>query len=914
LRSAQQYIEQVKTRNPVEEVIGQEVQLHKEGVRLRGACPLHGDTAPSLVVYPENGTWWCFGCNQGGDVFSWAQFRHNLDFWGACDLLAERKGIERRQVSAGERAALEAAQVERRQLREVLTEAGRFYAAQLWQPLGEPARAYLSNRGFTEATLKAFVVGFAAGGVSAQGHLRQKGYSQEIIAKAGLLGRPRPSDGLQQDFFWQRVIFPVYDGGSVSNLYGRSIDPEGKPAHLYLAGKNSGLFNWDEASRHREVFLTEGIIDALSLHQAGFHNVIASYGTAGFKEEFALRLKRAGVERVYLTFDSDADEKKSGQAAALRVSALLASLGMEPRIVDLGPKDDPQIKLDPNDYFKNHTGEDFRTLVNSARTPPDYKQLWKLETAEPLLEVRGIQLVFRAGPREYQIQNVENPDEGFRANVTLLCNGILVHKDRVSFWSARSRSGFAKKAVGQVAAEVERDLLGIDSELSAYTKKRLAADEAAAGAALEMSDEERVEALELLSDPNLLKHVVDDLSRLGYVGEDGNKIMVYLIATSRKLDKPMSAIAKGQSSAGKSDLIKKVIRLMPSEDVVDFSRVTPQALFYMGRDALKHRFVVIMERSGSEEADYPIRTMQSERVLRLAIPVKNPQTGLMETKTIEVEGPMAYMESTTQPRINAENATRAFDLYVNEQSGQTQKIHDAQREARTEAALVAELEQERICRRHQNAQRLLENLRVLIPWAPLLTFPVDQVRTRRDHDRFLDLIACVAFLHQYQREKKAWDQNPDVRYIEANLFDYGIAFGLAREVLTQTLDELPRPSRELLVEIKAMVEDMARKRGVTDLTKIEFTRRDVRRWVSYSEFFVRKHVELLADMGYLESTGGNQGRTVKYSWAHEGDVTRPEVKGLLTPAQLAQLLDAWDDGKLIPMRTRPGTSQKEGAR
>ena len=249
---AQAYLDMVRARNPIEEVVGQDTELRREGTRLRGACPLHGDTSPSLVVYPENQSWHCFGCQKGGDVFSWMQARNSVDFWTAVDLLAERKGIERRQISAAERQQLEDQQSERRALRELLTEAARFYAEQLWQPLGKTAREYLAGRGFTDATLKSFGIGYAAGGISLQGHLRGKGYSDALIDKAGLLGRPRQSDGLRQDFFWQRVIFPVWDGGSLRpSRTGRSCARAGKGAPAWFRGLWRGRRGWTRSRRPR---------------------------------------------------------------------------------------------------------------------------------------------------------------------------------------------------------------------------------------------------------------------------------------------------------------------------------------------------------------------------------------------------------------------------------------------------------------------------------------------------------------------------------------------------------------------------------------------------------------------------------------------------------------------------------------
>src|SRR5208283_1750828 len=151
--------------------------------------------------------------------------------------------------------------------------------------------------------------------------------------------------------------------------------------------------------------------------------------------------------------------------------------------------------------------------------------------------------------------------------------------------------------------------------------------------------------------------------------------------------------------------------------------------------------------------DYSIRTLQSRKKLRLLVPVKDPATGVVRSQDVEVEGPVAYLETTTNPYLNPENASRCFELYMDESPAQTQRIHQQQRRNRVLLDYDPEALTESICRRHHNAQRMLKAMRVIVPFAEQLSFPSQWLRTRRDNERFLCLIEAITLLHQYQRQR-----------------------------------------------------------------------------------------------------------------------------------------------------------------
>ena len=278
--------------------------------------------------------------------------------------------------------------------------------------------------------------------------------------------------------------------------------------------------------------------------------------------------------------------------------------------------------------------------------------------------------------------------------------------DTVDLYSARSRNAFLARAEALKAGErgaIERDLFLL---LDAIEKQQKEPQETPA-APLEISPRDRAEALAFLRQGDLLDRIAADMGALGYVGEETNKQIGYLVAVSRKLDTPLSMVIMSQSGSGKSALADVLETLTPPEEVILFSRLTPQALYYMERDALSRKFILIEERAGSMDADYSIRTLQSKKKLILAVPIKDPSTGRIKTQVFEILGPAAFLETTTESRIHHENSTRCFETYCDESAEQTRRIHQAQKRSETAEGRRLLAEREAVERRHHNAQRRL---------------------------------------------------------------------------------------------------------------------------------------------------------------------------------------------------------------
>jgi len=623
--------------------------------------------------------------------------------------------------------------------------------------------------------------------------------------------------------------------------------------------------NFQAARSSSEIILTESILDALSFHQAGIKTAIPIYGTNGFTPDHLDLLKRESVSRVILALDNDEPGRKATEA----IKEKIASAGIAVSVASFpdGIKDANELLISRN----GDAGDVFHKLLAKVSTESSSSPL-REKTSSLIAREEG-HLVLRRNGLAYRARTFPPQLGRLRATVKVETEDRF-HVDTLDLYSSRSRTEFGRrvsKALGVEEKTTESDLLALLVEAEKASGENN--NETEASTKPSMTEDERKEALALLERPDLLDQVAKDIESLGYVGEEVNKRLLYLVAISRKLADPLSAIILSQSGAGKSGLTEVIERLIPPEDVVLLTRLTPQSLYYVDDGFLDQKLVIIEERYGSMEADYSIRVLQSRKKLIAAAPIKDPQTGNMRTRVFSVEARAAFIEATTASQLNHENATRCFELSMDESVEQTMKIHERQRLMKTDVGVRLRQEAEAIARRHWNAQRLLETLPVVIPFADMLTFPSTWMRTRRDNARFLNLIEVSAFFHQYQRQKRNGA-------ILAAVADYEIAYNLASQVLTDTFSDLKRALREAYGRIRRLSEE---RQG-------SVTRREIREALGLADSTVRGWLAELVELEYITAVdGGGRGKAVRYSLTERGP--REElVLGLLKPKELRERL------------------------
>jgi DNA primase len=377
---------EIKTKLSVVDVVGETVQLKKAGSTYKGLCPFHGEKTPSFTVTPARESWKCFGCGEGGDVFNFVMKRDGLTFPEALKVLAAKAGVE-----LDERTTREDAR--RARLRTVMESAIAFYHAVLTgSKLGQPALDYLRGRGFTDATIATYQLGYAPGGWDSLGRTlaskRQVG--AEELVEAGLAQPRQSARGGVYDRFRERVIFPIRDAnGSPVGLGGRILEATAEqaadgrdrgPKYLNspatpLFDKSRTLYLIDRAKspirKGGQAVIVEGYTDALMAHQAGFENVVASLGTALTPGQVALLTRYA--TKIALAYDVDAAGEKAGTFGAQALEGLIGQLAVadtgveldEVRVVRLPDGKDP-------DEVLRETPDRWREEVRTAQPIVDY--------------------------------------------------------------------------------------------------------------------------------------------------------------------------------------------------------------------------------------------------------------------------------------------------------------------------------------------------------------------------------------------------------------------------------------------------------------------------------------------------------------------------------------------------------------
>ncbi len=360
-------INEIKYRNDIETAVSQYVNLKRRGKNLVGLCPFHSEKTPSFTVYPENGSFYCFGCGVGGDVFTFTGLIENLDYMESIKLLAERSGISLPQDGYDD-----SMQRLKKKIYDINRDTARFFHSFLMSPGGKWALDYLTGRGLTVKTIKHFGLGAAPDSWDALiHHLKEKGYTESDMLAANVISKSER--GGIYDRFRKRVMFPIINiRGNIVAFSGRAMPGEDKQAGKYVNTadtpvykKSENLFgiNFAKSVCSERVILVEGNMDVISLHQAGFENTVAPLGTA-FTTEQANLLSRYTKE-IVLMLDADA----AGQKAVRRASGLLENTGLSVRVVVV-----PDGK-DPDEYIKKNGKERFAALLEGAVSDMEYKLL-----------------------------------------------------------------------------------------------------------------------------------------------------------------------------------------------------------------------------------------------------------------------------------------------------------------------------------------------------------------------------------------------------------------------------------------------------------------------------------------------------------------------------------------------------------
>jgi DNA primase len=722
---------------------------------------------------------------------------------------------------------------------------------------------------------------------------------------------------------------------------------EGTPNHLYLPGEHRGVWNEESLIASKDVILCEALIDGLTFWCAGFRNVTASYGTNGFTADHRAAFEKHGTRRVYIAYDRDeAGDKAAAKLAveliemgiecyrvefpkgmdaneyALKVTPAAKSLGVLLNRAawmgkGLGKGQQPESRVAVPELVA--TGKEERTAKEKMLEEPEPIAAPKPAAAaaaprEPVLplaaelapvapmpfaapadvavEMRGEDVLLRFGDREYRVRGLQKnlSDDMLRINLRVMgvnaYGDMALHVDTLELNAARPRMAFVKQAAAELGIKEEivgRDVSKVLFKLEELRDEQIRQALAPKEPEIKLTEEERAAALELLRDPRLMERIVEDFARCGVVGEETNKLVGYLGAVSRHLEKPLAVIVQSSSASGKSSLMDAVLAFVPEEHRVQYSSMTGQSLFYMGDTDLQHKVLAIAEEAGAQRASYPLKLLQSEGEVSIASTGKDPVSGRHITHEYRVKGPVMIFLTTTSPDVDEELLNRCLVLSVNEDREQTQAIHRVQRESQTLDGLLLKRKRDAVLKLHRNAQRLLRPVQVVNDLAVGLSFPDSMTRMRRDHMKFLTLIRAIAFLHQWQREVKTAtdEEGKPFEYIEAIEADVELAKKLIHDVLGRSLDDMQGQTRRLLLLVDEMVTAECKRQKI-ERAEYRFSRRDVRAFSAWSDSQLKTHLRRLEDLEYLIVHRGGRGQSFVYELFFEqpADESQPMLPGM----------------------------------
>jgi hypothetical protein len=378
-----------------------------------------------------------------------------------------------------------------------------------------------------------------------------------------------------------------------------------------------------------------------------------------------------------------------------------------------------------------------------------------------------------------------------------------------------------------------------EKEITTLDKKKL------------LSPEEIKEAQLYLSAPNLMDRTKEDIGKAGVIGEYDNRLLEYLIFTSRKRENPLHVISLGSSGNGKTHLQERVADLIPEEDKLEITTLSENAFYYFGQHQLRNKLILIEDLDGAEGVLYPLREIKSKKRITKTVVIKNTK-GETKTVSLVVEGPVCIAGCTTRESVYEDNANRSFLIYIDESQEQDELIMSYQR--KLAAGKIDIAEEERVKEQFRNMQRVLQPVTIRNPFAEYLKIPNEVFKPRRTNAHYLAFIEVVTFYHQYQRESEADSQTGEV-YINTTIEDIAEANKLMKEVLLRKSDQLNGATRDYLEGLKVYLS----KEG-----KNEFTNREIRTHLRIKGTTLRRYHHGLLDVGLIRVKNGKKATGYQY--------------------------------------------------
>ena len=793
----------------------------------RICCPFHDDKTPSMQVYPETNTVYCFSsnCKLHGKAIDQIDFIMHKESCTKHEAILKAKGLLNYSLNQN-------GMNQDQDLSETPVQSNAEVFTQQRKSLHRTKKAlqYLKDRSLDPMKTE---IGFNS---------YQSGYKQ-----------------LQNC-----ITFPLKDrSGNITSLYGRSVADKKGSNHYYLKNRK-GLYPSYPSTETKTIIITEAIIDAVTILNHTDYQVLSLYGTNGWNEEHTEAIRSMkDLQEVILFFDGD----EPGSKAIETYGSLLKA--MKPKI-KISKVETPQGE-DINSLVQSHESEilthliDSRTFLFSSEQPTasesngqakeELNPIPELDTTNPeYIKWHRYNLLFTVigGVGLYPLD---------RMNVTL---GIKRKDSNRPMHSLRQRidlyqDDVVEKLARKVAERLETgsrkihesilELIGLlekhREQLNEKRKKKQVKKR-------ELTLPRIKTAKAFLSKAKLQKRTNDMIGRTGMIGELTNRMILWYVFTSRLREKPLHAMCLGASGTGKTYLQDSIGKLIPEDHKKEITAMSDNAVYYFEEEELMNKLLLIEDLDGANEQKvlYALRELMSKSKVNKTIVIKDSK-GVFRTISLEVRGPICLAGTTTKERLYEDNSNRSLLIYLDNSKAQRERIMDYQR--RKSAGLIDFYEQGEAIEFMKDLQSVLEPITVVNLYATQLIIPEEVFKPLRTNDHYIQFIETVTFYHQYQREKKFDTRGKP--YIETTIEDIEIANELLKDVLLAKSDELTKAARRFYEVLQVYLRSEK---------KDSFYSGEVRKKYRMTPPTIGRHLKTLMKYGYIKVVGGNKRSGYEY--------------------------------------------------
>ena len=849
----------------------------------RALCPFHSDKTPSLQFSTDKQIATCFSsnCNAGTmDVISLTEKKLNISTHEALNYLTglitnQAPANNKKQTPMIESPTLISSQDQTNTFKEVF---GYFETAFL---ASGSAQSYAKQR---MLNIKTLTIGYNAGTFH-HGELN----NTELISTYQELGLLSKTNSGYTSFGLASLVFGLRDKqNKVTGMYFRALEP--RPSkfknrkfekHLYLKNR-TGLYPSYPNPNTQKIILTESIIDAATLQSCAEalegYEILALYGTNGLTSEHTLALSQlVNLEEIILFFDGDS----AGTQANKKHSTYLQDLFPSLRISIVETLEDEDI----NSIAQAHKPEIFTKLLKD-RTTFKPKTLVKQASSEvkkesvslaksPLAEALEVnttnpnKITYQTNTATYYIKG------GIRKDLDSLKVTLVIEHNEYKSKSRNKLDLYEDKQTDKIARE-SAEKLGLRADLIEFDLNTLTdlLDEYRESTTLQNNEEkqeviipkeQKDKCFKFLKSKKLLFNINDLIGKSGVVGEENNRLFLFGIASTYKMENTLHALIQGSSGSGKTHLLATIMDFMPPEDTINLTRVTESSFYNYGEHDLSNKLIGMEDFDGLEEkAELAFRELMSKGEISSSTSGKNEHTGQISAYVKTVFGPIASLSATTKGEIYEDNMSRCFLISVDESLEQTQRIIKFQNSRAAGLIDTKEGKEKRDFLR--DCIRLLKPMDVINPFANRIDLPSEAHKIRRLNELFQSYVKQMTLLNQYQRKTDVQGR------LITDKQDVRIAVEIMFDSIILKVDELDGSLRLFYEKLKEYVQDKSK--------GYEFEQREIRQEFRVSKSQMQRHINNLLELEYITKTYVSARNTFHYKIAYwdNMDALRNRIK------------------------------------